>query len=243
MPYFRPVISVLGIVLLIEVVMVLHVSGFKPPSFNEAAQAQQGEQQYLAPSQTGDGTYVFTGTAGNPETVTTELFEITSNQFTVTSESEPPDFEPFVNIVNENGEALNTEFDSPQGSTVDTVENVDPGLYQLENTSVEYATYTYLPRERLEVDATYTVTVSEQDTGEAGGTQYEDAGVTPTQPEQTESTPVTESAPQPIEQDFSRPKRELMEAGGPVVGPVPVMSSGGCPEEYPLKRENNCYSE
>lgn len=35
--------------------------------------------------------------------------------------------------------------------------------------------------------------------------------------------------------------RELMQAGGPEDGPVPVMSGGGCPEEFPLMWGGACY--
>lgn len=34
----------------------------------------------------------------------------------------------------------------------------------------------------------------------------------------------------------------LMNAGGPEDGPVPVMPGGGCPEEYPVERDDGCYS-
>ncbi len=35
---------------------------------------------------------------------------------------------------------------------------------------------------------------------------------------------------------------DLLEAGGPASGPVPLMPSGGCPEEYPIKENGACYS-
>lgn len=35
---------------------------------------------------------------------------------------------------------------------------------------------------------------------------------------------------------------DLMNAGGPEDGPVPVMPGGGCPEEYPVERDDGCYS-
>ena len=34
----------------------------------------------------------------------------------------------------------------------------------------------------------------------------------------------------------------LMEAGGAIEGPVPVMPSGGCPEEFPVKKGEACYA-
>ncbi len=36
---------------------------------------------------------------------------------------------------------------------------------------------------------------------------------------------------------------DLMNAGGPEDGPVPVMPGGGCPEEFPHLRGSGCYSE
>lgn len=33
----------------------------------------------------------------------------------------------------------------------------------------------------------------------------------------------------------------LLEAGGPSSGPVPLMPDGGCPREFPTKREGLCY--
>ncbi len=34
---------------------------------------------------------------------------------------------------------------------------------------------------------------------------------------------------------------ELMEAGGPEDGPVPIMPGGGCPAEYPIEKARGCY--
>ncbi len=33
----------------------------------------------------------------------------------------------------------------------------------------------------------------------------------------------------------------LLEAGGPTSGPVPLMPDGGCPREFPTMREGLCY--
>lgn len=54
----------------------------------------------------------------------------------------------------------------------------------------------------------------------------------------TESaTPSRATTPEPFESD-----EELLEAGGSVVGPVPAMPDGGCPEEYPTGRFGACHS-
>ena len=34
---------------------------------------------------------------------------------------------------------------------------------------------------------------------------------------------------------------QLMNAGGPADGPIPVMPSGGCPAEFPTERDAACY--
>ena len=35
---------------------------------------------------------------------------------------------------------------------------------------------------------------------------------------------------------------DLLEAGGPSIGPIPLMPDGGCPEEYPVKHTGACYA-
>jgi hypothetical protein len=46
------------------------------------------------------------------------------------------------------------------------------------------------------------------------------------------------------EEDFfagRNTKENLLEAGGPEDGPVPLMPGGGCPQEFPLQRGESCY--
>jgi hypothetical protein len=38
------------------------------------------------------------------------------------------------------------------------------------------------------------------------------------------------------------PRGELLKAGGPEKGPVPLMPGGGCPAEYPAERAGACYA-
>jgi hypothetical protein len=33
----------------------------------------------------------------------------------------------------------------------------------------------------------------------------------------------------------------LLDAGGPSSGPLPLMPDGGCPKEFPTKRDGACY--
>ena len=35
---------------------------------------------------------------------------------------------------------------------------------------------------------------------------------------------------------------DLLKAGGPTAGPVPVMPTGVCPKEFPIENRNGCYS-
>ena len=51
------------------------------------------------------------------------------------------------------------------------------------------------------------------------------------------SPPPTPTAPSPAIDEG-----ELMNAGGPGEGPVPLMPGGGCPEELPTKRGGACYA-
>ncbi len=48
---------------------------------------------------------------------------------------------------------------------------------------------------------------------------------------------------QPPGQPPSQPPQggQLMNAGGPVDGPIPLMPSGGCPAEFPTQRDGACY--
>ena len=39
----------------------------------------------------------------------------------------------------------------------------------------------------------------------------------------------------------ARPNRDLLNAGGPTNGPVPLMPNGSCPVEYPLQQNGLCY--
>lgn len=51
----------------------------------------------------------------------------------------------------------------------------------------------------------------------------------------------SESAPGNDTADEDQYNNDLMEAGGPASGPVPMMPGGGCPVEYPVKLDGACY--
>jgi hypothetical protein len=61
---------------------------------------------------------------------------------------------------------------------------------------------------------------------------------TPTTPSKTPSpAPKTPTPPPPPPPSSG----SLMKAGGPETGPVPVMPNGGCPREFPERRDDGCY--
>jgi hypothetical protein len=69
----------------------------------------------------------------------------------------------------------------------------------------------------------------------------------PTVGAQQTTTPTTTTAsPAPTTSSPSpAPTSEggnLFKAGGPRSGPVPLMPDGGCPFEYPVKRDGACYA-
>jgi hypothetical protein len=55
---------------------------------------------------------------------------------------------------------------------------------------------------------------------------------------------VGSASPQPSVdggRQFLNGNRNLLETGGPTSGPLPLMPEGGCPREFPVKREGLCY--
>jgi hypothetical protein len=59
----------------------------------------------------------------------------------------------------------------------------------------------------------------------------------PKTPSPAPKTPPPAPNPPPV-----RDEGELMQAGGPSAGPVPMMPGGGCPKEFPQERDGACYS-
>jgi hypothetical protein len=67
----------------------------------------------------------------------------------------------------------------------------------------------------------------------------------PTPPPRPAPQPPPPSPPPPPPAPTPSPaidEGELMNAGGPGEGPVPLMPGGGCPEEFPTKRGGACYA-
>jgi hypothetical protein len=56
-------------------------------------------------------------------------------------------------------------------------------------------------------------------------------------------SPSSPSSSSPFHSPKPRPQgdRNLLDAGGPTNGPVPLMPGGGCPSEFPAKHNNLCY--
>jgi hypothetical protein len=83
------------------------------------------------------------------------------------------------------------------------------------------------------------VTTAEQTVQEAPAT----ASSTPEATTSTASPSPNTASPSPnTASPAPTPERgPLMDAGGPTAGPVPLMPSGGCPDEYPVLRHGVCY--
>ena len=81
----------------------------------------------------------------------------------------------------------------------------------------------------------------------AGGGQSLSAGSASPQPSVATAGPsasVGSASPQPSVdggRQFLGGNRNLLEAGGPTSGPLPLMPDGGCPREFPTMRDGACY--
>lgn len=83
---------------------------------------------------------------------------------------------------------------------------------------------------------------SGQPSGSAGDQNESDQK---TDPGSSQNRPGNQANPDdtqnPLE-DRADNQERLLEAGGPVSGPVPLMPDGGCPEEFPMQRDGACYT-
>ncbi len=73
------------------------------------------------------------------------------------------------------------------------------------------------------------------DYGGSGGNN-DDGGDNAAQDQYADDETPTPTQPNPGNDD-------LMNAGGPQDGPVPVMPSGACPAEYPVQKDQSCYAQ
>ena len=62
-----------------------------------------------------------------------------------------------------------------------------------------------------------------------------------TSPSTTSPSSPSASSPSPSSKPSPLGDRNLLDAGGPTKGPVPLMPDGGCPPEFPTKHKNLCY--
>jgi hypothetical protein len=100
-------------------------------------------------------------------------------------------------------------------------------------------------------DVEYNVTASACGSSPPGGPDDADGEGTQksgstTPKTKTPATPPKSSSPAPKSPSPPPPPTPnsgaLMSAGGPTTGPVPVMPNGSCPQEFPERRGDACYS-
>jgi hypothetical protein len=91
----------------------------------------------------------------------------------------------------------------------------------------------------------YTVTVEECTSGRAASTSDTASSTASASAPSSSSVTASQTKPASAPSTGSTLDRgsntTLFDAGGPETGPLPLMPDGGCPREFPVKRDGACY--
>jgi hypothetical protein len=179
---------------------------------------------------------VFTG-AGDTQT---EPFRVTSGDWHI--DWEFPGVERGVtlsmeiSVLNENNEYLGR---SP------TTTGPTKGSFRVRSTPGKY----HLQIHPESPDRQYTVTVDNcagaADSAAGGATATAGASPTATATATASPSPTPEPTPKPTppRNPAPHPNPDLFDAGGPTIGPAPLMPDGSCPKEYPVRQDDACCTE
>jgi len=164
---------------------------------------------------------------GNGDT-TTPPFDISGERFLVNYtavNTGPPEVPGVLGVIvrdaNDN-QVGNARLDGEGSNTLSIDEG--PGQFTIEVISAE-------------VD--YTISVEDCE-GSGQGPPAPDPQPSPNPQPIPNPDPQPKPSPTPRQPDPGN--GDLMNAGGPKAGPVPVMPNGECPKEFPVKRSGACYS-